>query len=89
MSEAVTRAAATHSGLIASLDTLRRDWLPRQRWFADKVRPVTGFSLVAATDLLPPGGTLGLVHLLVRAHQPDAPTQGAVPHPGDCYQLLI
>ena len=89
MSEAVTRAAATHLGLIASLDPLLREWLPRQRWFAGKGRPVTGFSLVAATELLPPGGTLGLLHLLVRAHQPDVPTQGAVPHPGDCYQLLI
>ena len=89
MSEAVARPATTHSGLLASLGPLLREWLPRQRWFAGKGRPVTGFSLVAATDLLPPGNTLGLLHLLVRAHQPDAPTQGAVPHPGDCYQLLI
>ncbi|MFC3575498.1 phosphotransferase [Streptomyces yaanensis] len=89
MSEAVTRAAVTHPGLIASLDPLLREWLPRQRWFAGKGRPVTGFSLVAATELLPPGGTLSLLHLLVRTHQPDVPTQGAVPHPGDCYQLLI
>jgi maltokinase len=89
MSEAVTHPTTTHPGLLASLDPLLREWLPRQRWFAGKGRPVTGFSLVAATDLLPPGGTLGLVHLLLRAHQPDVPTQGAVPHPGDCYQLLI
>ncbi|MER6130298.1 phosphotransferase [Streptomyces sp. NPDC001795] len=89
MSEAVTRAAATHPGLLASLDPLLREWLPRQRWFAGKGRPVTGFSLVAATDLLPPDGTLSLLHLLVRAHQPDVPTQGAVAHPADCYQLLI
>ncbi|MEU6099064.1 phosphotransferase [Streptomyces sp. NPDC047079] len=89
MSEAVARPATTQSGLLASLEPLLREWLPRQRWFAGKGRPVTGFSLVAATDLLPPGGTLSLLHLLVRAHQPDAPTQGSVPHPGDCYQLLI
>ncbi|GAA3908794.1 maltokinase [Streptomyces sp. NPDC059687] len=89
MPEAVTHPAATQPGLLASLDPLLREWLPRQRWFAGKGRPVTGFSLVAATELLPPGGTLSLLHLLVRAHQPDVPTQGAVPHPGDCYQLLI
>ncbi|MDT0465815.1 maltokinase N-terminal cap-like domain-containing protein [Streptomyces gibsoniae] len=89
MSEAVTHPTTAEAGLVASLEPLLREWVPRQRWFAGKGRPVTGFSLVAATDLLPSGGTLGLVHLLVRAHQPEAPIQGAVPHPGDCYQLLI
>ncbi|MFF8946458.1 maltokinase [Streptomyces sp. NPDC014864] len=90
MSEAVTRSVITSSpGLLASLDPLLREWLPRQRWFAGKGRPVTGFSLVAATELLPANGKLGLFHLLVRAHQPLAPVQGAVSHPGDCYQLLI
>ncbi|MGW0335292.1 maltokinase N-terminal cap-like domain-containing protein [Streptomyces sp. NPDC003011] len=90
MSEAVTRTATTSTGspgLLASLDPLLREWLPRQRWFAGKGRPVTGFSLVAATELLPPTGQLGLYHLLVRAHQPL--TLGSPPHPGDCYQLLI
>jgi maltokinase len=90
MPEAVTRTATTSpgdSGLLASLDPLLREWLPRQRWFAGKGRPVTGFSLVAATELLPPTAKLGLYHLLVRAHQP--PVLGAPPHPGDCYQLLI
>ncbi|MEU6146137.1 maltokinase [Streptomyces sp. NPDC047081] len=87
MSEAVTRTATTHPGLLASLDPLLREWLPRQRWFAGKGRPVTGFSLVAATELLPVTAKLGLYHLLVRAHQPSS--IGAEPHPGDCYQLLI
>ncbi|MEV6172953.1 maltokinase [Streptomyces sp. NPDC051954] len=87
MSEAVTRSVTTEPGLLASLDPLLREWLPRQRWFAGKGRPVTGFSSVAATELLPAGGKLGLHHLLVRAHQPL--TLGVPPHPGDCYQLLI
>ncbi|MFK0287975.1 maltokinase [Streptomyces sp. NPDC090499] len=70
--------------LLASLDPLLREWLPRQRWFAGKGTPVTGFSAVAETELLPSDGRLGLHHLLVRAHQPPAPAEA-----GDCYQLLI
>ncbi|MFE0407144.1 maltokinase [Streptomyces nigra] len=90
MSEAVTRSSlSTPPGLLASLEPLLRDWLPRQRWFAGKGRPVTGFSMVAATALLPPGGTRGLYHLLVRAHQPLTPARGAPEQPADCYQLLI
>ncbi|WP_037641457.1 maltokinase N-terminal cap-like domain-containing protein [Streptomyces bicolor] len=89
MSEAVTRITTTPPGLLASLDPLLREWLPRQRWFAGKGRPVTGFALVAATELLPPGGKLGLYHLLVRAHQPLVPVPGAPEQPADCYQLLI
>ncbi len=90
MSQAVTRSVTAGSpGLLASLDPLLREWLPRQRWFSGKGRPVTGFSLVAATELLPGDRKLGLYHLLVRAHQPLAPVHGTVPHPGDCYQLLI
>ena len=87
MSEAVTRPATIRSGLLPSLEPLLREWLPRQRWFAGKGRPVTGLSLVAATELVPATGRLGLHHLLVRAHQPS--TLGAPTHPGDCYQLLI
>ncbi|MFF1813239.1 maltokinase [Streptomyces sp. NPDC058251] len=92
MSEAATHsvtAPIARPELLASLDPLLREWLPRQRWFAGKGRPVTGFSLVAAVELLPATAPLGLLHLLVRAHQPLTPAQGAVTHPGDCYQLLI
>lgn len=80
MAETVTRSSTTSPGLLASLDPLLREWLPRQRWFAGKGRPVTGFSLVAATELLPADARLGLYHLLVRVHQPSAP--GAPPTPG-------
>ncbi|MFR9796949.1 maltokinase N-terminal cap-like domain-containing protein [Streptomyces sp. MS06] len=89
MAETVTESGTTSPGLLASLDPLLREWLPRQRWFAGKGRPVTGFSLVAATELLPVSARLGLYHVLVRAHQPSVPVPGAVAHPADCYQLLI
>ncbi|MFI2431091.1 maltokinase [Streptomyces sp. NPDC018693] len=84
MAETVTTRAGTtitSPGPLTSLEPLLRDWLPRQRWFAGKGRPVTGFSPVAATELLPAGGELGLQHLLVRAHEGAAP--------GDCYQLFV
>ncbi|WP_069769997.1 phosphotransferase [Streptomyces sp. LUP30] len=81
MAETVTLSGKTVPGLLGSLDPLLREWLPRQRWFAGKGRPVTGFSLVAATELLPADSRLGLYHLLVRARQG--------PGPGDCYQLLL
>ncbi|MET8406671.1 maltokinase [Streptomyces sp. NPDC005195] len=92
MSEAATHPVTepvARPELLASLDPLLREWLPRQRWFAGKGRPVTGFSLVTANELLPASGQLGLLHLLVRAHQPATPAQGATAQRGDCYQLLI
>ncbi|MFD5495659.1 maltokinase [Streptomyces sp. NPDC127091] len=89
MSETVIRTVAPPPGLLASLDPLLREWLPRQRWFAGKGRPVTGFTLVAATELLPPSARLGLYHLLVRAHQPALSARGGADRPGDCYQLLL
>lgn len=69
------------AALLTSLAELLRQWLPRQRWFAGKGRPVTGFSLVTANELLPSTAQLGLLHLLVRAHQPLTPAQEPTPGP--------
>ncbi|MBD0424300.1 phosphotransferase [Streptomyces sp. TRM S81-3] len=89
MSEAVTRTVTGPPGLLASLEPLLREWLPRQRWFAGKGRPVTELSPVAVTELLPADARLGLYHVLLRARQPLVPAPGSPEQPGDCYQLLI
>ncbi|MFD7918789.1 maltokinase [Streptomyces sp. NPDC059740] len=80
---------ATTPALLPSLEPLLREWLPRQRWFAGKGRPVTGFQPVSATEVLPcpgPGGSPGLLHLLIRAEQSGPPQALGTP---DCYQLLL
>ncbi|MFC5804873.1 maltokinase N-terminal cap-like domain-containing protein [Streptomyces formicae] len=94
----MSEAASTRTpvALLPSLTPLLRQWLPRQRWFAGKGRPVTGFSLVSAAELLPVGSASpGLLHLLLRVQQPG-PAGGKSAggkrdggQPGDCYQLLL
>lgn len=92
MSEAASAQVtlANSTALLPSLGPLLHEWLPRQRWFAGKGRPITAFSLVSATEILPVDPATadagpGLLHLLVRAHQPTMPAQP----PPDCYQLLL
>ncbi|MGW7004391.1 maltokinase N-terminal cap-like domain-containing protein [Streptomyces sp. NPDC054933] len=70
--------------LLQALTPLLREWLPRQRWFAGKGRPISGFGLVSAVELLPLDGRLGgagLLHLLLDVNQPGIPP--------DCYQLVL
>ncbi|NED72774.1 maltokinase, partial [Streptomyces sp. SID9944] len=78
---------------MASLGSLLREWLPRQRWFAGKDRPVTDLRLLSMTELFP-----GCLHLLVHAEHSGvpaghggvpAPAGTSVPPPADCYQLLL
>ncbi|MFD5587358.1 maltokinase [Streptomyces sp. NPDC127063] len=81
-----------------SLAGLLREWLPRQRWFAGKDRPVTDLRLLSVTELFP-----GCLHVLIHAAHAGSPGPHAgVPAPGgtaapasptpaggDCYQLLL
>ncbi|MEU3416854.1 MULTISPECIES: maltokinase N-terminal cap-like domain-containing protein [unclassified Streptomyces] len=78
------RAATAPDGPLDSLGGLLREWLPGQRWFAGKDRPVTDLSVLSVTELFP-----GCLHLLVHASHVPVPTPGGTPPPGDCYQLLL
>ncbi|MEV8446450.1 maltokinase N-terminal cap-like domain-containing protein [Streptomyces parvus] len=82
-----TTGSTTDGALLPSLAPLLHEWLPRQRWFAGKGRPVTGFRLVSATEMVPSAGTTGpgLLHLLLRVEQPTRSVRAA----DDCYQLLL
>ncbi|GAA3841893.1 maltokinase N-terminal cap-like domain-containing protein [Streptomyces chiangmaiensis] len=67
--------------LLPSLSGLLREWLPRQRWFAGKGRPVTDLALLSVTELQPV-----CLHVLIRADHAERPAAGPA---HDCYQLLL
>ncbi|GGP50368.1 maltokinase N-terminal cap-like domain-containing protein [Streptomyces abikoensis] len=69
--------------LLASLAPLLTEWLPRQRWFAGKGRPIDGLTPVATTELTP-----NLLHLLVQVRA-RAQTHHPTRTQNDCYQLLL
>jgi maltokinase len=69
---------------MASLGELLRQWLPRQRWFAGKDRPVSDLGLLSMTELFP-----GCLHLLVHTGHGGVPAPGGGAPAGDCYQLLL
>ncbi len=55
-----------------SLAGLLREWLPLQRWFAGKDRPVTDLGVLSMTELFP-----GCLHVLVHAAHGGVPAPGA------------
>ncbi len=83
---ATTVRGAELGSLVQDALPLILDWLPRQRWFAGKGRPVTAVSPATVT-LLPgphPGDPL-LLHLLLRVEQGSGDgTSGT-----ELYQLLL
>ncbi|MFF7331166.1 maltokinase [Streptomyces sp. NPDC008150] len=80
----VHRTAPGAADTMASLGDLLRQWLPSQRWFAGKDRPVSELGLLSMTELYP-----GCLHLLVHTGHTAVPAPGGTGFSGDCYQLLL
>ena len=66
---------------MSSLEALLIEWLPRQRWFAAKGRPVRSLDIAARTPLMTDGAPL-LDHLLLAVAFDDG-------SPVQHYQLLL
>jgi maltokinase len=76
-----TTGSKQTTDLELALERALTEWLPTQRWFAGKGRPVTGLEITADTELAPGGGgEPALRHLIVSV------TQGSS---ADSYQLLL
>lgn len=69
---------STHDDLIQDLTAELAAWLPTQRWFAGKDRPITAVNPVSWTTLLDADPLL--IHLVVSVEQDDR---------HDSYQLLV
>ncbi|PWI04863.1 maltokinase [Streptomyces sp. NWU339] len=81
---AFLRPRSAPAGSMESFTGLLREWLPEQRWFAGKDRPVTDLHVLSMTELFP-----GCLHLLIHAGHGGVPSPGNTPPAGDCYQLLL
>jgi maltokinase len=87
------------TALELALEQALTEWLPGQRWFAGKGRPITGLEITADTELAAgrPGqarapGEPALRHLIVAVSQDGpVPGPGHPPLPGgtDSYQVLV
>lgn len=83
--------AETGAALGEAVLPLVGEWLPRQRWFAGKGKPIVRLRVASCTELAAPAdGSPGLLHILLRVEH-GAPGAGARPAPTDlhCYQLLL
>ncbi len=58
-------------GVGAHLAAALADWLPDQRWFAGKGRPIREVGVVSATTLIE--GDPSLIHLMIEVEHADAP----------------
>ncbi|MGW2372479.1 MULTISPECIES: maltokinase N-terminal cap-like domain-containing protein [Kitasatospora] len=77
------RTALGVSELVQAALPLIAEWLPTQRWYAGKGRPITGLVPMVGTPLQV--GDPALLHLLLRV---EHATTAGLPH-GDTYQLLL
>ncbi|WP_432157401.1 maltokinase N-terminal cap-like domain-containing protein [Streptomyces sp. bgisy153] len=81
----ITRGSAgTDTRAVGALGALLSEWLPRQRWFAGKDRPVEELRLLSMTELYP-----GCLHVLLQAGHAGVPAPVGAAPTGDCYQLLL